>query len=309
MFLAADGLDWLALGNVLDRSADLRRQLSGEGFLLFRRLLPVAVVQELRAAVIGVIGREGWLAAGSDPDERQAGSAIVREGDHRWWSAYKAVQSLESFHRLAHEPRLLAIIAALLDGPILVHPRKIARVTFPGSDYPTPPHQDFPLIQGTPDVLTVWVPLAGCGEEDGALRVLRQSAEQGLRARRSEHGVGGVGVRVLPEEAGRWVAPDYEMGDALVFHSLTVHWAPPNLGHRLRLSCDYRYQRLADPVTEASLRPHYSPKLGDWDALTEGWSTTRWVDPPAAPTIAEMSPPMDEMELGPVTAVRLASSS
>ena len=88
-------------------------------------------------------------------------------------------------------------------GPVLVHPRKIARVTFPGSDYPTPPHQDFPLIQGTPDVLTIWLPLAECSPRDGALRVLTRSQRRGLRLPEPTAGVGGVGVPVRPDEEAR----------------------------------------------------------------------------------------------------------
>ena len=121
---------------------------------------------------------------------------VVREADERWFPGYQRIQSLECFHRLAHEDRLLSLTDDLLDGPVLVHPRKIGRVTFPGSEYPTPPHQDFPLIQGTPDVLTIWLPLAECSVQDGALRVLRRSPHAGLRPPQPTPGVGGVGVPV-----------------------------------------------------------------------------------------------------------------
>ena len=52
----------------------------------------------------------------------------------------------------------------------------------------------------------------------------------------------GSGAPVRPDEAQDWASASYRPGDVLVFHSLTVHWAPPNRGERLRLSCDYRYQ-------------------------------------------------------------------
>ena len=266
---AAGSLDSKESSDLLGDTSGLRRRLGDQGFLFFRGLLPVAAVGEVRAAVLAAIGEEGWLAAGTEPEDRRPGPVVVREADQRWWPAYQKIQSLECFHHLAFAPQLVGLVSGLIDGPVLVHPRKIARVTFPGSDYPTPPHQDFPLIQGTPDVLTVWLPLAECSPRDGALRVLTHSPRKGLRLRQPTAGVGGVGVPVFPEEEQDWASATYQPGDVLVFHSLTVHWAPPNRGDRLRLSCDYRYQRADEPVVEGSLQPHYWPTIPGWEVLTQ----------------------------------------
>lgn len=60
---------------------------------------------------------------------------------------------------LAHHPRLLRLQEALFDGPVLPHPRNIARLMIPRStSRSTPPHQDFVHVQGTPRVWTVWIP-------------------------------------------------------------------------------------------------------------------------------------------------------
>jgi hypothetical protein len=301
----AGSLDSFESSDLLGDPAGLRRQLGDHGFLFFRDLLPAAGVGEVRAAILAAIGQEGWLAAGTAPADRRPGPVIVREADERWWPAYQKIQSLECFHHLAHGERLLGVVTDLLEGPVLVHPRKIARVTFPGSDYPTPPHQDFPLIQGTPDVLTVWLPLAECSPRDGALRVLTRSPRRGLRLPEPTAGVGGVGVPVRPDEEEDWVSASYRPGDALVFHSLTVHWAPPNQGDRLRLSCDYRYQRADEPVVEGSLLPHYWPTIPAWDILTKGWTTTHWVTGAANPVIAEMRPPLGDLDVGDVRLIRM----
>jgi hypothetical protein len=45
----------------------------------------------------------------------------------------------------------------------------------------------------------------------------------------------------IDPEAHTWCTTDYEPGDVILFHSLTVHWAPDNNGDRLRISADYRY--------------------------------------------------------------------
>jgi hypothetical protein len=296
-------LDSFESSDLLGQPGALRQRLAEEGFLFFRELLPVRAVAEVRAGVLEAIGHEGWLAGGSEPEERRPGAVVVREADDNWWPAYQKIQSLESFHRLAHEDRLVSLAGDLLGGAVLVHPRKIARVTFPGSEYPTPPHQDYPFIQGTPDVLTFWLPLADCSRQDGALLVLCRSQYTGLRPRQPTGGVGGMGVPVEPHEERAWASASYRPGDVLVFHSLTVHQAPPNNGERLRLSCDYRYQRAEDPVVEGSLLPHYWPRVPGWDVLTDGWSTTRWVLRPAEPAISEMSAPLGPLELGDVRLV------
>lgn len=296
-------LDSFESSHLLGHPDALRQQLAKEGFLFFRDLLPDDVLGEVRVAILEVIAEEGWLADATDPQDRRPGPLVVREADDRWFPAYRRIQALECFHRLAHHDRLLALAGDLLGGPLLVHPRKIARLTFPTSEFPTPPHQDFPLIQGTPEVLTAWLALAPCSLRDGALRVLRRSQRDGLRPRQQAPGVGGVGVTVRLAEQESWVSTDYRPGDVLIFHSLTVHWAPPNRGERLRLSADFRYQLASDPVVEGSLLPHYWPTVPGWEVLTECWSTTRWVDSPANPALSQLSAPLGPLELGPVRLV------
>lgn len=302
----AASLDSFESSDLLGQPAELRQRLAEDGFLFFRALLPLEAVAQVRAAVLDAVNQEGWLASGTEPEERLPGAVLVREADDNWWPAYQKIQSLECFHRLAYEDRLVGLAGELLAGPVLVHPRKIARVTFPGSDYPTPPHQDFPLIQGTPDVLTFWLPLAECSRQDGALRVLCRSQHTGLRARQPTSGVGGVGVPLEPGEDAAWASASYRPGDVLVFHSLTVHWAPPNEGDRLRLSVDFRYQLASDPLVGGSLLPHYWPRVPGWDVLTAGWSATRWVSGSTNPAMSEMSPPLGPLEVGDVRLVHTA---
>ena len=87
-----------------------RRQLGDQGFLFFRNLLPAAAVGEVRAAILAAIGQEGWLAAGTEPEDRRPGPVVVREADERWWPAYQRIQSLECFHRLAYHEKLLGVV-------------------------------------------------------------------------------------------------------------------------------------------------------------------------------------------------------
>lgn len=63
---------------------------------------------------------------------------------------------------------------------------------------------------------------------------------------------------------------DLGLGDALVFHSLTLHRALPNRSDRLRLSVDYRFQRSGDALTEGCLKPHFDRV--SWEDVYAGWA-------------------------------------
>lgn len=258
----------------------LRTRLAHDGYLFFRRRLDPSAVQALRAAIVDILDMKGWLAPGSDPALAQPGPLLRREGDENWWDGYVAVQSLYEFHRLMHDPSIPELVGRLLDTEAFVHPRSIARITYPNSEYPTPPHQDFPHIQGTSDVFTAWIPFGDVSGEMGGLRVLPGSHKSGLQATVAAHGPGGLGVEADIDDHN-WTTIDYEMGDVLLFHSLTIHYAPPNRSDTLRISGDARYQAVSDPVSASSLQPHCYPNVPSWTEITAGWPDNEPIRTPA----------------------------
>ena len=153
---------------------------------------------------------------------------------------------------------------------VLMHPRHIARMMFPvESTAPTPPHQDHIYIQGAKAVYTCWIPLGDFSEAMGGLQVMRGSHKVGLLPVRAAEGAGGRAV-ILDGLDQEWRHGDMEAGDAIIFHSLTVHRAIPNtFKDRVRLSVDYRYQPLSMPIEEKSLLAHGN--LLPWDEAYEGW--------------------------------------
>lgn len=254
--------------------AALRAQLDRDGYLFLRGLFPAAEVLALRSAVLGALDEAGWLVG--DPADALPSAGARREeaqAEPAFFEGYRRIQSLQRFHELAHHPSVVGLASRLVGDEVLVHPRKIARVGLPHDDHIVAPHQDHPLIQGTPDVLTVWVPVGDAPDELGGLRVLTGSHRGGLRPVRANVRVGGLElVEDLDGEAG-WRTADFRAGDALVFHSLTIHAAKPNRTDRLRMSVDYRYQALREPVVEGTLVPHYYPAVPGHDELTAGWTS------------------------------------
>lgn len=263
--------------SILRDPVSLKRRAEEDGYLFFRKLLPEADVLEVRRDLLAVVERHGWRTPGQDslgghidldvlnsvPEEEMRGDIGVSH------AAYRDAQRCESVHRLPHHPRILELFEKLLDGEVLVHARHIARmITSHRTMVPTPPHQDFPLIQGTSKTWTAWIPLGDCPRSMGGLTVLRGSHRLGYVPIQSAKGAGGIAAQTCPWETD-WVETDYSVGDILIFPSYTIHKALRCLQKdQIRLSLDVRYQSPEDEIDESSLLPHTDLS---WEEIYTGW--------------------------------------
>jgi ectoine hydroxylase-related dioxygenase (phytanoyl-CoA dioxygenase family) len=188
---------------------------------------------------------------------------------------------------------MLALFAGLLEGAVrsydFIWLRAQAR-----SSPATEPHCDLVFMgRGTPDVLTCWTPFGDIPLGGGGLLILEGShraspvrlggylaqdvdayCENGPNAEAVRTGAmhwehwqdpapgkawGGEisddAVALREDWGGRWLtAPEYRMGDVLVFTMRTVHAGTDNETRALRLSTDTRYQRADAPVDERWVR-------------------------------------------------------
>jgi ectoine hydroxylase-related dioxygenase (phytanoyl-CoA dioxygenase family) len=255
----------------LSDPAALRERAGNDGYLWLRGLLPASDVAALRAEILAVCATHGWLRAGG-ADNTVEPAAACQAPDDAYYGVYREVMKLQRFNELAHHQAILEVMALLLDTPtVLVRPAKLARLVFPQDDVgPTPPHQDFPHEQGTANAYTCWVPLGGCPRELGGLAVWPGSHRAGVHRHGFVPGVGGLGIP-LDDASVDWLTADFVAGDVVLFHSLTVHKATRNATpDRLRISADYRYQRVDEPVPRHALSPS-GGSLG-WDEIYAGWS-------------------------------------
>jgi len=251
----------------------LRRRFSEEGYAFFSGVLPVAVLRTLRREILEICAREGWIAGGEDLEAAHAIRAPVNEGEADYFPVYDAIQRLESFHALAHDPDVMRLMRALLGDSAFPHPLGIARLMFPdNNECATPPHQDYPNNQGTPELYACWIPLGDCPREHGGIAILERSHTHGVLPLAFSLGAGGRHAVLEGELAThRWLSRDFAAGDALVFHSHTVHRSLHNLSpDRMRLSVDFRYQREGEALVARSLQPHFG-RL-EWDEIYAGWS-------------------------------------
>lgn len=224
-------------------SQTLREGIDTRGYALIRGLLPKSDVIPLLAEITQMLSSAGWLASGHDPLERMANiEATCGDPDPGFKRTYQLVFNLEAFHALPHHPRLQQVMNMIVGDRLLIHPKPIGRLIFPQCERLTVhAHQDYRFMNGDPECFTAWIPLHDCPPEVGPLRILEGSHRFGYLNHDHDH----LHVPEIPEGAaipGEWVGGRIDAGDVLIFHSLTVHAASPNLSNRLRISLDCRFQ-------------------------------------------------------------------
>jgi hypothetical protein len=263
--------------DALSDGNELRTRMRRDGYLFLRGLIAPEATLEVRREILSLCAGAGWLAAGTDIRDGIAAPGVAHvEPQPDFMAVYNQVMKNEAFHALAHAPGLIAMLRTLFGEEPLVHPRNIARIIFPQNTvFTTPAHQDYIHIQGTEETCTAWMPLGDCPVSLGSLIVLAGShGAREVFPVRAAYGAGGLGIETdaMPYE---WVGGDFANGDLVVFHSLTVHKALPNLSpDRLRLSVDFRYQPLSHPIEPSSLLPHHAQLT--WDEIYSGWKSGRY---------------------------------
>ena len=260
---------------LLDDVEALRAKAARDGFLFFRGLLDKQSVLNLRRDVLEAFSRNALKAGSSDLDGTLNLEHLNRIPEDAMRSdigvskdMYTELQQIPRFHRLPHHPSLVGVYEKLLGGEIFVHPRHIMRAITPHPVMvPTPPHQDFPLIQGTTETWTCWIPIGDCPVKSGPLTVLRGSNRNGCLPVDRARGAGSIAAQLCKEDD--WVSGDFETGDVLTFSSLTVHRAlPSQVTDRVRISLDVRYQRAGDIMEAKSLGNHADVP---WEEIYRGW--------------------------------------
>ena len=249
----------------------MRSEIAVKGYLLVRGVLPRAEVKQVLGDITQVLSAAGWLQPEHQPVERVANMrAACGDPDPDFKRTYQQVFNLASFHALPHHPALRHVMKTLIGNHLLVHPKPIGRLIFPHCERLTVhAHQDFKFMGGDPECYTVWIPLHDCPIEMGPLQIIEGSHHFGFQDHEDEN----LHVPEIPVEraaGGQWVGGEINAGDVLIFHSLTVHAAAPNLSEKLRISLDCRFQdyrRVLNPATLA-----FAGESGkSWDKTYAGW--------------------------------------
>jgi hypothetical protein len=268
--------------------AALRARLAEDGYLYVPGLLDREAVRAARRELLEVVQAHGGL----DP-EYDLDAGIVRAGVRELGLTQDYPMRSERMRSVLQGERMLGFCAGLLDGAArsydFIWLRAQAR-----SSQATHPHCDLVFMgRGTTDVLTCWTPFGDIPLGGGGLLILEGShraspvrlagylaqdvdayCENGPNAEAVRTGAmhwehwqepapgkdwGGEitddAVALREDWGGRWLtAPEYRMGDVLLFTMRTVHAGTDNETRALRLSTDSRYQRADAPVDERWIR-------------------------------------------------------
>ena len=256
----------------------IRARMEEDSYLYFEKILDPEKLLALRRDMLTVLAGHGWVLGGDLLMDAVVGGDTYHEDQEEFLDAYNAVQRLESLHTLAHDPLLTNLMGQLLGDGAFPHPLKICRLAAPGQhEVTTPPHQDYPNNQGTPDLTAAWIPVGDCPLELGCIAVLRGSHRYGLLPLAIHRGAGKRQAVLNDEmlEDLHWVTTDFSLGDVLLFPSLTVHAALNNATEfNMRVSVDFRYQPKGAPLTPICLEPHFQRQT--WEDIYEGWSSTEY---------------------------------
>jgi hypothetical protein len=278
-----DAFGWLRPS---DPGDPLRERLENDGYLFVPGLLDRDEVLAGRLDLLERVREAGAL----DPDAPFE-DGIVRPdaGERGLWQSYPMTS--EPLLRVLRGERMMGFFAGLLGGEARAY--DFIWLRDQPRSHGISPHCDVVFMsRGTPQVLTCWTPFGDIPLGAGGLMLLEGShrtsrvraadylaqdvdsyCENGPNADAVRNGElrwerwddlarrdwGGEladdAVALREEWAGRWLtAPEFRMGDVLVFTMSTVHCGTDNATDRLRLSTDTRYQRADAPIDERWVR-------------------------------------------------------
>ena len=257
---------------LLPAPEQLRQRAAEQGYLFFSGLLDAEVVLDLRRQILEVAKKHGWLDADAPLIDgiARSDSLFIEGASPEWLAFYTDIQRLRAFNALALHPAIISMLETLFDDQVLPHPRNICRMIFPNTEtHTTPPHQDNFYIGGTDETWTAWIPAGDCPTSLGSLAVAPGTHKLGKLDVVKATGAGGHAVEL--DEQTLWAGGDFSCGDVLICHSLTAHQGQDNQsGNLLRISLDYRYQPMSEPVREDSLKPHMG--FIGWEELYSDWA-------------------------------------
>ncbi len=247
--------------------AALRARLHADGYLYLPGLLD-------RGEVLGLRGRyfslfpPGLLAAGSDPRDGVFSGRVparIPEYGVPGHPAYAFVRSAP-FARFVGDPALAALASQLLDADVRMLPRRILRHFHRGTRRASRAHVDFDYMdQGSPRVVTLWIPVGDCPPATGALvylegshrlapeeyAPLRDITDRPGDRRQICHDLA-LTARTLGR---RWLWADFAAGDVMVHLPHIIHASLDTTTDTMRLSVDARFVRRDDRPDPRWLRP------------------------------------------------------
>ena len=235
-------------------------QWENDGYLLLKNVIPEPAIKGVRANFAGVVDgiiqtlKEDGIVEdeGSELPFETRFAQVAGEHANRFGRSWRNQVATAEVFELHHAPLLVDAIGQLTGTDVIGHPVFNARPKLPGQQLTVVPwHQDsgyFGTISETSLIPTAWIPLVPVNETNGCLQVVAGSHRLGVVKHHTEEREGKF-LEVIDAlvDASRIVTCPMELGDALVFHNLTLHRSLPHTtSETIRWAIDIRYLRDGD---------------------------------------------------------------
>ncbi len=194
-----------------------------KGFVVVRQFLDTAQLQELTTELDRYIRDvvPGLPAENAFYQDRDCPETLKQLSD---------MQNDPFFDEIRYRPQWLDLATSLLGEPAVAkHPQWFNKP--PGADHPTPPHQDNYYFCLQPhSSITLWLAIDPVNQQNGCLRYLPGSHQQGLQEHDASNvlgfsqGISGYGDSEKAREEEIYCEP----GDLVVHHGEVIHRADPN---------------------------------------------------------------------------------
>ncbi len=167
----------------------------------------------------------------------------------RFIATGRLCQHLVSMHQLSVSSEIMKIVAEVgLKVPTIAtrptmffNSRYLAK--FQGY-WKTPAHQDWRSMQGSLNSVVIWVPLLDINRDLGALEIAPGSYRHGLQNTTEDDFYRAINPSCYTDSAFKPIAT--ELGDCLLFSAFTIHRSGTNVTDRVRWSCHFRYNDMAE---------------------------------------------------------------
>jgi ectoine hydroxylase-related dioxygenase (phytanoyl-CoA dioxygenase family) len=245
----------ILVSHIEESSKKLKAKLHQQGYLYFKGIISKVKLEEVYIDAVSVLRQYNWIQNELSVDRLKLNRNVAsKEAQKNLFSVLLHWSSSKSFDYIVNDPELSKILTKILGTTYILHPLRLARwcrVGFPSDYIPEIlPHQDIEYVGLPEDTYTVWIPIHDCPIELGGLAIYPGSNLQGQIKSKDR--------KNAPYDTSYWVNTNYECGDILIFHSLTIHKASRNITYdTLRLSMDLRFCTKKRIISAMKKDPNY----------------------------------------------------
>ena len=235
-------------------------QWQTDGYLLLKHSIPHALIEAVRQQfahmvdnIIRELQVEGLIQQdGSDLPFEERLHTVAGNYANRFGRSWRQQVLGQPIYDLYRTPALVSAINQITGADVIGHPVFNARPKLPGQQLTVVPwHQDSGYFGSESEqalIPTVWIPLVPVDSTNGCLQLVIGSHRRGLLTHHTEVREGQF-LEVMDRfiDESKIVTCPMEIGDALLFHNLTLHRSTAHTNNKtIRWAIDIRYLRDGD---------------------------------------------------------------